>query len=119
MNTNDTFLEQTMLDNLATFLSQEKLKDLLNRYLTDSQQIIEQLKGVLTQKDSVEVTRLVHSLKSTSANVGAARLSELAKSLEALAREERLEEISTQMDELTGLFAGTQADIEQLDVMQG
>ncbi len=51
MNTEGTFLEYTVLDNLATFLSKDKLHELLSRYLVDSQQIIEQLENVLTEKE--------------------------------------------------------------------
>ena len=118
MNADGTTLEQTVLDNLATFLSQDKLRELLRLYLNDSQQILTQLNSVLTENNVVETTRLMHSLKSTSANIGAMKISELAKSLEALARREQLEEIREQVAELTGLFDQTRSDIEQLDFMQ-
>lgn len=111
-------LEHSVLDNLATFLSPDKLKELLACYLRDSQQIITQLDTALTEKDTGEATRLVHSLKSTSANVGAIPLSELAKSLEALARKEKLDAIGAQIGELNQLFDLTQTSIEQLDFMQ-
>jgi len=122
MTINDTessILEPTALDNLASFLSTDKLYELFSRYLSDSQQIIKQLEIALNQEDAASTTRLVHSLKSTSANIGAARLSELAKSLEGLAHEKKLDEINGQMDALVGLFDQTRKDIEQLDVMQG
>ena len=111
-------LEHSVVDNLATFLSPDELKKLLNCYLRDSQKIITQLDNALTEQNIGEATRLVHSLKSTSANVGAIPLSELAKLLETLAREEKLDDIRAQVDELNQLFNQTQISIEQLDFMQ-
>ena len=65
-----------------------------------------------------ETHRLTHSLKSTSANVGALPLSELAKELEGLAREGQLDAIRLRLDELTRCFALTRSAIESMDIMQ-
>lgn len=119
MTSNGSSLEHTVLDNLATFLSTDKLKELLGRYLDDSQQILVRLDAALSAQNTVVATRLVHSLISTSAHVGALQISEMAKSLEDLAQEEKFDDIRAQMSSLSQLFDRTQTDIEQLELMQG
>ncbi|MGD8783078.1 MAG: Hpt domain-containing protein [Thioalkalispiraceae bacterium] len=118
MNNNQSCLEVSVIENLASFLSSENLQQLLTTYLRDSQKILADLDTVLTAKDARETTRLVHSLKSTSANIGAIRFSEMAKALEVLARAEKLDEVKAQLTELNALFAQTHDCIEKLDVMQ-
>jgi len=119
MSENANALEHSVLDNLATFLSTDKLQALLVRYIDDSQNILNLLDTALTNNDVGEATRLVHSLKSTSANVGAVPLSELAKTLEGLARDEKLDDIRQQVSDLSQLFEATRNDIQQLDFMKG
>ena len=115
---NMTYLETSTIDNLSSFLPKESLQELLECYLRDSQKILNNLDSVLSEKDVKEATRLVHSLKSTSANIGAMSISELAKELEALARDEQLDEIRARLDRLNELFKLSRGDIEQLDFMQ-
>ena len=119
MTSDGTSLQHTVLDNLATFLSVDKLKELLARYLADSQQILIRLDAALSEQNTAEASRLVHSLISISAHVGALQISELAKSLEDLAQEEKFDDIRAQMSNLSQLFDRTRGDIEQLDFMQG
>jgi HPt (histidine-containing phosphotransfer) domain-containing protein len=118
MDEQQTYLELSTIENLASFLSRENLLDLLNRYIQDSETLINKLKIVLTENNAQETTRLVHSLKSTSANIGAIKFSELAKSLEHLARTEKLDEVHLRLAELTELFEKTRSAITQLDFMK-
>ena len=112
-------IEIGVLDNLASFLSRDKLQVLLERYISDSQNLLGQLDSALDDNNPAEVTRLAHSLKSTSANIGAIPMSELAKRLEALARDEQLQDIRQQLNNLGQLFATTRSELRQLDFMQG
>ena len=76
------------------------------------------LDSALAEQNTNDAIRLTHSLKSTSANVGAIPLSELAKSLEALAHQDKLDDVRAQMNELSQLFDLTRASVEQLAFMQ-
>ncbi|MGD8926165.1 MAG: Hpt domain-containing protein [Thioalkalispiraceae bacterium] len=118
MNANSTYLELSKIENLSSFINPEKLQILMSSYLEDSQNILNKLAAVIADNNVQETTRLVHSLKSTSANVGALKFSELARHLEELARAQRLDEVQTQLDELIVLFAYTRTSIEQLDFMK-
>ena len=119
MSTDGKTLEHTVLDNLATFLSPDKLQALLVRYIDDSENILHHLDDALQNDNAEEATRLVHSLKSTSANVGAIQISELARTLESLAREQKLDDVRQQTNQLSELFDVTRVAIQQLDLMKG
>lgn len=112
------YMNKVVLRNLQQFLNEDKLHTLLSRYLSDSASIIQQLEGALTSSNQDEARRLAHSLKSTSANVGAMPLSELAKELEDLAREGQLGQISTRTSALKDCFAQTQATIDAMEIMR-
>lgn len=112
------FMHNSTLDNLRQFLSEEKLSLLLARYIDDSANLIQQLQVALEMDNQTEARRLAHSLKSTSANVGALPLSELAKHAEGLARDGDLRQIRSSLPELGQCFAYTQMAIEAMDFMQ-
>jgi len=118
MSESSNYLDPSVLKGLSQFLDEEKQLHLLDRYLYDSQQLIEQLVSALTDNDATEARRMVHSLKSTSANVGALPLSSLSKELEMLAAEEKLDEVRSRVDELIECFAHTSEAINNLDIMQ-
>ena len=72
-----------------------------------------ELKSAEEARDSEELTRAVHSLRSSSAMLGLTELSELAGELESLADEgliddlvARLPELERQLDEMVELLAG-------------
>lgn len=112
------YLHKQVITNLQQFLNEDKMHALLSRYIADSAGILQQLHSALTSANQEEARRLVHSLKSTSANVGAMPLSELAKTLEDLARGGQLSEISARMDSLNDCFTQTQMAIDALEIMR-
>ncbi len=68
------------------------VKRVINAYLTDSEPLISQLKEALSENDSEVLQWSAHSLKSSSANVGALRLSEISRELEMNCRNNVLED---------------------------
>lgn len=67
------------------------LAELLGVYLTDSPQLIEQMRTGLASGAVEEVRRAAHSLKSNSGSFGATRMAEAARDLEMLAKGGTLE----------------------------
>lgn len=70
------------LKNLQVEGEPSIVKRIVDAYLADSDPIISRLKDALLADDREVVRRSAHSLKSSSANVGAIRLSEMSKELE-------------------------------------
>jgi len=117
-NGETNYIDTAMLDNLSQFLSPEKLQALMKRYIDDSTRILEQLTESLASDNAKESHRHFHSLKSTSANVGATQLSTLSGELEELARQNQLDDIKPRVAELNQIFQATSANIAQLEIMQ-
>jgi HPt (histidine-containing phosphotransfer) domain-containing protein len=70
------------------------VKRVVDAYLTDSEPLISQLKEALSVNDGEALQRSAHSLKSSSANVGALRLSEISRELEMNCRNNSLEDVA-------------------------
>jgi CheY-like chemotaxis protein len=62
-------------------------------YLRDTPSLLESLRAALAAQDAESVSRVAHSLKSSSAHVGASSLAALAREIEALGRGNALGEV--------------------------
>ncbi|MCK5070325.1 MAG: response regulator [Desulfocapsa sp.] len=69
------------------------LKRVINAYLSSTAPLIETLKEAQPVEDIEEVQNSAHTLKSSSANVGAMKLSELCKCLEMNCRNNTLDDV--------------------------
>lgn len=62
------------------------VEQVITKYLANTTKLLNELQASLAQKEPTLLHSLAHTLKSSSANVGAIRLSELCKTLERLSR---------------------------------
>ncbi|HET7030332.1 MAG TPA: Hpt domain-containing protein [Candidatus Limnocylindrales bacterium] len=81
-------IDQAAFDRLVEMTGGELefVDELVDTYLEDGAQIVEQLRDAAARGSIAELVRPVHSLKSSSLNVGALRLGEQCRSLEEAAR---------------------------------
>jgi HPt (histidine-containing phosphotransfer) domain-containing protein len=68
------------------------LAELIDVYLNDSPQLIEQMRSGLAAGNVESVRRAAHSLKSNSASFGANRLADAARELEMIAKGGKLDD---------------------------
>ncbi len=83
-------LNQSALDQIRVLRSPgrpDPLVKVLKLYLTSSADLMEKLRSAVGNKDADGIRRAAHALKSSSGNVGAARLSAVCKELERIGRE--------------------------------
>ena len=66
----------------------ELLAELIDEYLADSDEIVEQMQAQLEKDDRIALQRAAHSLKSTSATFGVLPLAEFCKQLEDALRDD-------------------------------
>ena len=66
------------------------LKNVLTMFLDRAPVLVEQIKAAIDQNDVVAIRETAHALKSSSANVGARRLSQLASEIETAARHDQV-----------------------------
>src|SRR5438876_286102 len=85
-------LDRRVLDQLSTLLKPERLARAINFYLVESPELIQKLKQAAAANDAPEIVRSAHSLKSSSANLGASVLSRYCEDIEASARRADAEE---------------------------
>ena len=85
-------LDRRVLDQLSTLLKPERLARAINFYLVESPKLIQKLKQAAAANDAPEIVRSAHSLKSSSANLGASVLSRYCEDIEASARRADVEE---------------------------
>jgi HPt (histidine-containing phosphotransfer) domain-containing protein len=62
----------------------EVLAGVLERYLEDSPKLLQTMAQAVAQKQAADLGRAAHSLKSTSAMLGAKNLSQLCQELETM-----------------------------------
>jgi CheY-like chemotaxis protein/HPt (histidine-containing phosphotransfer) domain-containing protein len=68
---------------------------IINSYLHDAPQLLEAARQAIAQNDSSTLYRTAHSLKSTSASLGALTLAGLCKELEAIGRAQTTDKADT------------------------
>ena len=83
------------------------LVELLDAYLQDSPELIEQMRAGLAAGDIALVRRSAHSLKSNSASLGANRLANVTRELEMIAK-------SGTLDGAAPKLAAVEAEYAQL-----
>ncbi len=89
-----SILDTTRLDAIRALQRSDTpsiVRKVVGSYLDNSAELIEELAERITLHDIDSVVRLAHSLKSTSANVGAGELMTLCQALEAQARSNSLD----------------------------
>jgi CheY-like chemotaxis protein/HPt (histidine-containing phosphotransfer) domain-containing protein len=101
-----------------TALQRDGSPDLLGRlvglFLANAAQLLGDLEQGLAVGDGDRVRRAVHTLKSSSANLGATALARLAGELEAAARDGHLDDVGKRLDVLHFEMDGVIAALREL-----
>jgi HPt (histidine-containing phosphotransfer) domain-containing protein len=102
-------LDVTVIDELraATGDDDEFIAELIESYLAEGQMNVESLSAAASGSDLALFTRAAHTLKSTSATVGAMRLSELCRGLEEAARSGRAEGLPAEAERVQATWLET------------
>lgn len=80
-------LDQTVLNAFRQAMGDDAgvvMVELINYYLTETPGLLKQMRGAIAQQDFQTLQRLAHGLKSSSASLGATRLSQLCQELELM-----------------------------------
>ncbi len=83
---------------------QDDFDEIVQIYIKSSNNILEQMEQACNAEDHQEVQRLAHSIKSSSANLGAIKLSSLAEDLENQLIENDFSNIKEKIDDMQKLF---------------
>ena len=118
-----SILDMTAIQNLMD-LQQKTGKDILGSlsklYIDTTPEIISKMKLLLSKKSYEELGREAHSLKSSSANIGARKIMELCKVIEyKILGEEKFsdEELSSLITQVSEVFPETIEELKKLPII--
>jgi len=77
-------------------IMEDDFDDLINTFIADGQDQLDNLQSAIADSVTADIRRIAHTLKGSSANLGAHALSESCKVLEHNAAEENLTEADMQ-----------------------
>jgi HPt (histidine-containing phosphotransfer) domain-containing protein len=80
------------------------LMQVIESYISEATKLIEQLSEVVANRDLVPIERISHSIKSSSVQVGVARVGEVAAQMEIDAKQGDLVHVDANLDLLTVAF---------------
>ena len=89
------------------------LEQIIHLYLENAPQLIESIHAAVAARNTESLRVSAHSLKSSSANLGAQQLSDLCRELEKAGVENRLEDAELLLDRLESISRKTLQALQQ------
>ena len=89
------------------------LKDMFNNYVIDAKEIMVNFKRALSENDDELFIRSAHTLKSSSANVGAMKISIMSEEMEKTGSGESFNKISDEIEKLKTEFESVKKALEK------
>ncbi|HTK86513.1 MAG TPA: response regulator, partial [Nitrospiraceae bacterium] len=83
----------------------DMLCKVIDKYLSSSRQLIDTMRAAVSQRDAGVLHRTAHSLKSSSATLGALRLAALCKEVEAMGRMNTLNSVTNLWENIEAEYA--------------
>ena len=104
---NTSVLDETTLTSLggASGLASPLVKRVIVLYRQEATKLVHGIESACQSDDKDVLLRAAHTLKSSSASIGANALSHVAKQIEHLARQARIAEVKAMLAELLGEFS--------------
>jgi HPt (histidine-containing phosphotransfer) domain-containing protein len=96
-----------------TFEDDDVVAELYAMYVQDTSQRISELRAALEAGEAAKINRTGHTLKGSSANIGANGMRTVAAALEAADVEKENERVSTLVDDLEHEFARVERFINE------
>jgi two-component system sensor histidine kinase/response regulator len=113
-------IDQSVLDVIRDMEDEDDpdmLNEIIGLYLDKSAELLQSLQAAIANKDAESMRVAAHTLKSSSANVGARALSDLCRELEELGRSGSLDNAATRLSLLYGEYQ--RVDLALSDELKG
>lgn len=107
-------IDRSVFDALKDSVGVDFISELVSTFGEEAPTMISNLHKALSEQNVDAFRREAHSMKTNAATFGATDLAELAKSLEYLARDSRLDQVGDQLDLLEGMHKTVQSELETL-----
>ena len=107
-------IDQTTFDELKQMSGDDFINELIDTFLEDAPNMIAEIKSGLSANNAEIFRRAAHSMKSNAATFGASQLAALAKELEMLGKENRLNETGDRLKALEEAYESVRSELEGL-----
>jgi HPt (histidine-containing phosphotransfer) domain-containing protein len=107
-------LEAAALQNLRDLGGVEFLTEVVDVFLADAPALIASLQGSLERRDSEELRRAAHTLKSNGATLGAVAFAKLCYAVEQHAKGGRVDGVAPLVDEIVQAYPALQEALTSL-----
>ncbi len=100
----ETIVDQRILDRIRSLQQPGQtslIRQIVAMYLDASPQCMEQIRFAIRENDAEMLRISAHTLKSSSANIGATQLAERFKMFEDFARNRQMDAAAQKLDQLT------------------
>ncbi|HEY9596195.1 MAG TPA: response regulator, partial [Cyanophyceae cyanobacterium] len=110
LNASKEVLDMTAFQQLREMVNQDEVVvRVIDSYLEDAPKLLQSMAEAVTQKDSSLFVRMAHTLKSSSATLGAAYLAQLCQELETSAAKNSLEVAAARVQQVEIEYAQAKA----------
>jgi signal transduction histidine kinase/DNA-binding response OmpR family regulator len=93
---------------------QNILHKIISSFLVNSPRLLERLKQAVAVGNHEDIWQITHSLKSSSASLGAIQMAKICEKLEKIGREQRLEKSDYLLQKLEGEFTLVIRELQQI-----
>ncbi len=111
---NDVVIDESQFHNMSIQLK-TRFQIILTAYIEESETLINELRNAGEQGNIESMVRAAHSLKSSSAALGAQQLSRLAERLEGLYQSGQVENWTSDSNNLMSVYQKTKTKMESLN----
>src|SRR5512139_1487920 len=98
-------IDPNTIEELKTTLGADFVKELIDTYRAETPKLLDQLCQALSQGDAIAFQRAAHSIKSSSASLGALEFSAQAKELEMLGKQGDLSQADEKVASLSAEYS--------------
>ena len=108
-------IDEAVLDEIRRMSGAEApalINNIVELYLQQTPDLIDDIQHGARNGDADRVFRAAHALKSSSANIGAVRVSEIARQLEKLGRHNRVDHVRPHLDTLLESYEQARLDLK-------
>lgn len=102
------------VERLRRWGGEDLVREVLGLFLRETPERLMRMGTALAQSDLQETRNVAHSLKSSAGNIGATRVAELCRQLEAAAEDGRLEQARRLLKDIEGRFDEIRPELVRL-----
>jgi HPt (histidine-containing phosphotransfer) domain-containing protein len=110
----ESAIDRQTFDSLTGLVGNDFIGELVETFFEEAPDLLAEMDRALEEGDAQAFRRAAHSLKSNSASFGAMEMATLARELEYLGRDGRLDDAGPKLDHLKVAYAQAVKELKAL-----